>query len=784
MKRLLSVLLAALWLLPAVPVRAAAAGAPAMTAQDLQTFYDGLFPYALHRAGIPGGVIVIVKDGKILFAKGYGYANVAKKTPVDPNNTLFRPGSVSKLFTWTAVMQLVQAGKIDLDADVNKYIDFTIPPYDGKPITMRNLMTHTPGFEETVRELLVNTKEQVLPIDVYLKRHLPSRIFPPGQVIAYSNYGATLAGYIVQRVSGEKFEDYIAKHIFEPLRMAHSTFVQPLPANLLPLMANGYVDGEVKPFEYIDTAPAGSSTSSGIDMAHFMLAYLNGGTFEGYQLLKPATIKEMWTPQVPEEKGLPGFDLGFYEDDFNGLTIVGHGGDTIAFHSDLHLIPAKNVGFFVAFNSPGKEGAVEDVRNNLFKAFLDRYFPFTPPHEATVPDPQKDAARVAGYYVSSRRDARALAFVYALAQSQVTANADGTLEVSSLKDAAGDPMKWREVGPLRYREVDGQSHLVFGTDENGNVISWAADVSNMVSVEQRVNGLGTMGALKTGITIFVAIIVLSLLIRLGAWIARRRLKLSLNLSRGENIVHAVARIGAIAFLVALIGWPMLLSNEANLLSSSLPGKMMVLYVIGVIAIIGAFAMVAEAAIRVARGPGGWFVRLGEIVVALAGLYGIWLFVHLQLVNFVTNFYEHHPHERTCYSRDVGTAGRVEPPGQPGLGSDCTRGECTGSSRTCKSCTRDDRARSRRILRRHDAVRAQARRHCRRYARHRERRQDSLRTWIRLRRSEETHAGHSYTDDVPSGIDLEAFHVDLGHAIGAGRKDRSRWRREPVPGFQD
>jgi len=639
MIRFVSTLLLALTLLggSAQAATVSAQSAPVMTLQDLQTFYDGLFPYALHRGGIPGGVIVVVKDGKLLFAKGYGYADLKTKRPVNPNTTLFRPGSVSKLFTWTAVMQLVQAGKIDLDADVNKYIDFTIPPFDGKPVTMRNLMTHSPGFEETVRDLLVDTKEQVLPIDVYLKRRLPTRIFPPGEVIAYSNYGATLAGYIVQRVSGEKFEDYVAKHIFAPLNMVHSTFVQPLPANLAPLMATGYVDGQPKPFEFVDTAPAGSSTSTGIDMSHFMLAYLNGGTYGGYQLLKPATIQEMWTPQVPEEKGLPGFDLGFYEDDFNGLTIVGHGGDTVAFHSDLHLIPAKGVGFFVSFNSPGKEGAVEDVRNNLFKAFLNRYYPYTAPDEATVADPQKDAARVAGYYESSRRVARALAFVYALGQSQVTANPDGTIEVSALKDAAGDTFKWREVGPLRYRQVDGQSHLVFGTDANGNVDSWASDYVNMVSVEQRIHGLGTLGALKTGITLFVAVIVLSLLIRLGAWIARRRLKLSLGLSRNVNIIHAVARVGAIAFLVALVGWPMLLSNEAAILSPGLPGNLMVLYVIGVIAIIGGLAMVAEAAIRVARGPGGWFVRLGEIVVALAGLYGIWLFVHLQLVNFATNF---------------------------------------------------------------------------------------------------------------------------------------------------
>lgn len=641
MKRFASAaLLAALTLLPAVPVHAATAAPPAMTAADLSAFFAGLVPYALQRADIPGGVIVIVKDGKILFAKGYGYADVKTKRPVDPNTTIFRPGSVSKLFTWTAVMQLVQAGKIDLDADVNQYIDFKIPPYDGKPITMRDLMTHTPGFEETVRDLLVDKQSQVLPIDVYLKRRLPTRIFPPGQVIAYSNYGATLAGYIVQRISGEKFEDYVEKHIFAPLKMTHSTFVQPLPPNLAPLMATGYMnasEGKTKPFEFVDTAPAGSSSSTGIDMAHFMLAYLNGGTYDGYQLLEPATIREMWTPQVAPEKGLPSFDLGFYQDDFNGLPIIGHGGDTEAFHSDLHLIPSKGLGWFVSFNSPGKDGAVEDVRNNLFKLFLDRYYPYTPKNEATMPDPQKDAARVAGWYESSRRVDRALAFVYMLAQSNVTANPDGTIEISALKNPAGFPFRWREVAPLRYRQVGGDSYVVFGIDANGNVISWATDYFNMVSVEQRVTGLRTQASIKTLLTICVAIVVLSLLIRLGAWIARRKLKLSLNLSRNEQILHAVARIGAIAFLVALAGWPMLLGSEAAILSPSLPGQMLVLYTIGVVAVIGALAMIAETVLRVLRGPGGWLVRIGEILVGLAAIYAIWFLFAMQFVNFVTNF---------------------------------------------------------------------------------------------------------------------------------------------------
>ena len=233
--------------------------------------------------------------------------------------------------------------------------------------------------------------------------------------------------------------------------------------------------------------------------------------------------------------------------------------------------------------------------------------------------------------------ARALAFVYTLAQSEVTANADGTIQVSALKDPAGNVMKWREIAPLRYRQVGGNAYVVFGTDENGNVNSWATDYFNMVSVEQRVTGLRTLSNVKLLLAIFTGIIVLSLLIRLGAWIARRKLKLSLHLSRNEQILHAVARIGAIAFLIALVGWPMLLSGEDAILSTSLPGKMIVLYIVGVIAIIGCLAMIAEAVVRVLRGPGGWLVRTGEVLVAIAAVYAIWFLIAMQFVNFVTEF---------------------------------------------------------------------------------------------------------------------------------------------------
>lgn len=614
--------------------------APAVAANDLQPFFDGLIPYAIGRGDIAGAGIVVVRDGKIVLAKGYGYANVAKRSPVIPDETLFRPGSVSKLFTWTAVMQLVQAGKLNLDTDVNTYLDFKIPPKFGKPITLRNLMTHTGGFEETARDLLVEQQSQLYPLRTYLIERMPGRIFPPGQVIAYSNYGASLAGYIVQRVSGEPYAQYIQRHIFEPLRMNHSTFVQPLPASLARLIANGYdvaSSDNPTPFEFVLPAPAGAASSTITDMAHFMIAYLNGGRYDGGTILSPATLGEMFTLQVPPAPGMNGFDLGFYQENRNGQAIVGHGGDTNVFHSDLHLIPKAHVGIFMSFNSSGKAGGVEKVRTSIFRAFLDRYFPYAPPAEATVASAKRDAARVAGWYQASRREERALRFVYALGQTGVSARPDGTVEVSALTDPADNPLRWREVGPLYYRQVNGQAHLKFNADANGQVISWTSDDFIPVFIFQRVNGLKSFGALKPMLGIFIAVLAISLLVRLGAWIARRRLHLRLDLPKNERWIHLAARIGAATFLIALGGWAAAVSNENALLQASFVYELIALYILGVIAIIGGIAMILETILRVLHGPGGWLIRSGEMVVGLAAVYGIWFFTAFGLANFVTNF---------------------------------------------------------------------------------------------------------------------------------------------------
>ncbi len=635
---------------PTLPVASPASGttattsAAALTPQDLGGFFDALVPYMLKRNDIAGGVVAVVKDGQLVFARGYGYADVAKRTPVVPDKTLFRVGSTSKLFTWTSVMQLASAGKINLDADVNDYLDFKIPPKFGKPITMRDLMTMTPGFAETLHDLMAATPGQLVPLRQYLVEHMPPRIFPPGKVVAYSNYGAALAGYIVQRVSGEPFDDYVRDHILKPLGMNHSTFDQPLPATLRGDLATGYITAHGKtivPFEPVQAWPAGSLTSSATDMAKFMIAQLQDGQYDGASILPPATVKQMHSHQYSAAPGMNGYDLGFYQENRHGLRIIGHGGDTVAFHSDLHLLLDKDVGIFMSFNSAGKapDGTAEGVRTELFRAFLDRYFPQRPPAQSTLASAKADAARVAGWYWSSRRENSALRLLYLLGQTHVVAQPDGTITVDMLRQPSGALQHWREVGPLVYREVDGQGKLRFVANKDGSIRWWIGDTIP-VMVMQPVHGLEQHGWFVLLTDIAIAVFLLTLLVWIGGAVVRRRFGRPLRFEPNQFRLRLASRIGVILQLAVVVGWLALLiklSNPLTLFHTNFGGYLVVLYVLGVLAIAGGVAIVLEAAWRIVRGPGGWLCRAGEAVLALCAIYAIWAILAYGLVNFNTHF---------------------------------------------------------------------------------------------------------------------------------------------------
>src|ERR1043166_3213914 len=319
---------------PAEPKPAAvtpqASPAPELTKADLEAFLDALIPSQLQNRNIAGAVVSVVKDGQVLLAKGYGYADFATKKPVVADQTLFRPGSISKLFTGIAVMQLVEQGKLDLDRDVKEYLDFELPRNFPEPITLRRVLTHTAGFEEVLKNLFVVDVQHMKSMHDYLVTARPAQIFPPGKIPAYSNYAICLAGYIVQRVSGEPFETYIDNHILKPLKMQNSTFAQPVPQTLEPQMSRGYsiATKPAKEFELVNAAPAGALSTTAGDMTRFMLAILQDGTLEDATILKSESLHEMQKRQFELHTALNGVGLAFFDYSSNGYRMVGHGGDS------------------------------------------------------------------------------------------------------------------------------------------------------------------------------------------------------------------------------------------------------------------------------------------------------------------------------------------------------------------------------------------------------------------------------------------------------------------------
>lgn len=449
--------------------------APSITAADVETWLDGMMPSALRIAGVPGAVVVIVKDGKPLLQKGYGYADWDKSQPVDPNRTLFRPGSISKLFTWTAVMQLVEQGKLDLDTDVNRYLDFTVPGRNGKALTLRHILTHTTGLEEAGRALIVYG-EHGSDNTAVLKNYIPPYLYDPGTTQGYSNWATGLAGYIVQRTSGLSFDDYIEQRIFAPLKMTQSSFRQPLPKALRGQMSQGYisVDEEPKGYEVVSLPPAGSLASPGSDMARFMLAYLNGGELDGQRILKPETVKLMHTQITRGMPDLNGIGLGFYQQDINGHRSVGHGGDTILFHSDLMLLLDDGIGIYVSVNSPGRNDLGKWLRERLYHGFADRYLPDTRPQSAAGVDQataEAHAKLMAGAYRNTRReDSTFFSILQLVSPLKVEAVEGGRVAIT----VGGSRSVFREVKPFLWEEINGKRRLQ-AIVENGAVKRWGLE---------------------------------------------------------------------------------------------------------------------------------------------------------------------------------------------------------------------------------------------------------------------------------------------------------------------
>src|SRR5699024_2604192 len=461
-------------------IDAGSIAASATEEEDKTDFMDGIIEEKVKEGNIPNATVSVVYLGDTILEKGYGYSNMDTETAVDPETTLFRIGSISKLFTWTAVMQLVEEGKLSLDRDVNEYLDFHIPPHaESGPITLRHLMTHTPGVEDSSDSTFKLEAEGMMPLREYIQEHLPERVFPAGEVLAYSNYGTALAGYIVEQVSGMPFSRYGDENIFTPLDMDYSTFEQPLPDGLTEHMSTPYryVDGHFAEgaFEFMPE-PAGAMSTSASDMANFMIAYLQEGQFDGKKILEKNTVQQMFEQQFTQHPDLAGMSLGFIEGNFNGKRVLFHGGSTMLYNAALYLLPDEEIGIFIAYS-----GGDYFLHNDVFEQFIDEFFPEEESANLVSPAGAEERAnQYVGEYHQNRKSITTSEKLMSLLMGviSVEADEDGQLYVTH----AGETNTFVEVEPGMYESARMErtpdpygnfKKIIFAEDADGKMMLMA-----------------------------------------------------------------------------------------------------------------------------------------------------------------------------------------------------------------------------------------------------------------------------------------------------------------------
>ena len=451
----------------------------AMSQEEIATTIDEAIEEKVSEENIPNAAVSVVHDGEIIFEKGYGYADIELEIPVYPETSLFRVGSIAKLMTWTAVMQLVEQGKLDLDTDINEDLDFEIPAYSGStPITLRHLFTHTPGFEDYANEVFTLEEEKLLSLQDYVRQLLPERIFPAGEVLAYSNYGAALAGYIVERTSGMSYSSYIEENIFSKLDMNVSTFDQPVPTELsdYSITPYRYVDGDFREaaFEYMPE-PAGAMSTSASDIAKFMIAYLQNGRFGDETILQEETVDEMFQQQFTQHPAINGMTLGFFEGNVNGKRVLFHGGSTMLFNSILYLLPDEDIGIFISFS-----GGSHLVHNEVLQQFMDVHFPMEETAFALETTETDNINQYAGEYQQNRRSLTTEDKLTSLMMGIIRVEADknGHLNVTHVGEThpfyETDPGVFKSTRTERSPDAYGNfTTIVFEEDANGNMMLMA-----------------------------------------------------------------------------------------------------------------------------------------------------------------------------------------------------------------------------------------------------------------------------------------------------------------------
>ncbi|MDD4160220.1 MAG: serine hydrolase [Synergistaceae bacterium] len=373
--------------------------------------------------------IAVFRDQDTIYKTDYGYANIEKQLPAD-NETVYEWGSASKLLVWVSVMQLWEQGKIDLEADIREYLPenfFTKLKYD-QAITMTNLMNHNAGWEDSVFHSVAKDADSLKSLEAALKATEPQQVYEPGKVVSYSNWGAALAGYIVELISGQPFYDYVQENIFQALGMKNSSVSPDYADN--PQLASklsenqGYTTGLLplhEGFLYLNLYPAGSAAGTLEDFLCFAKALLPDSDGAAKLFHKADTADEMFSPTLTyPDTDIDYVNHGFWSSEYN-VQALGHAGNTLMYSSHLLLDPVSGTGIVIMTNQ-----SAETVYNYGLPPLI-----FGETGQLYKSDEKADVSEISGLYYSARTIHNGIGKMYTLLGLEtLSGSGDGNLHSS------------------------------------------------------------------------------------------------------------------------------------------------------------------------------------------------------------------------------------------------------------------------------------------------------------------------------------------------------------------
>jgi CubicO group peptidase (beta-lactamase class C family)/D-alanyl-D-alanine dipeptidase len=351
---------------------------------------------------LPAVSLVLVDDQQIVWAQGFGFADPDRKIPATAG-TIYRAGSVSKLFTDIGIMQLVERGELDLDAPVTRYLlDFHPKNPFGKQITLRQLMSHRSGL---VREPPVghyfDPSEPALGATVD-SLNSTTLVYAPGTHTKYSNAGITVAGYVLEHLKATPYADYLKRAVLEPMGLTESAFApEPPLAHDLAKAYMGTYEGRTfqAPEFQLGIGPAGSLYTSVVDLGHFLSVLFARGRGPRGQMLKPETLEQMWRPQPARPGEKAEFGIGFRVADFDGRRMVRHGGAVYGFATEFAALPDDKLGVAVMTSEGSSNAVVNHIAHQALRLMLAvRAGKPMPPIPQTTPVDPALARKLDGRY--------------------------------------------------------------------------------------------------------------------------------------------------------------------------------------------------------------------------------------------------------------------------------------------------------------------------------------------------------------------------------------------------